>query len=1105
MSLRISGLAALTALLLFSAAAIAKPLAVRKPDALAQRAASSTERRPASATPRLADRVRRLPLNLGPVKPVFERRQLEKRHSVTRGGDIDTVVVKVAVLRIEFATDQRGDQTTGDGRMMRVKPDSVFIDPPPHDEAYFQAHMTAVNRYWSSMTYGNAKIEGDVFPRGQEFGSYVLSDMADYGPESEDEFFSIEGLTRFFQDCLKAADTDSSVVWNDYDVLFVVHAGSDWQNDIIGNTPFDLPTFSITLSDSDVVVADTGDTLTTGIVFPETSSQDGFSVALNGAIAHEMGHQFGLFDLYNVETFAPTVGFYDLMDSGNLTSVLIENPFTHEETEVVGVLPSCPGAWSRWLVLFQFGINPKLVKEDIPRARLRAIQSRVGVLPANSAKWFQLPISDAEYFLVENRVDDLDGKDAQGNFNTALDQDDSTGVVLGPINQNDEISHNYDLLIDPGVVIWHVDERQVLANFAQGRGINVFFEKRGVTIEEADGIVDIGTFEFPLGTDKETFHADNNANFSPTTRPNSNSNLGTPSNISVLNIGPRDSTIAMDIQFSSKPRGWPMEVSPFGASGITSVIAADADGDGRAEIAAAGDSAVFVFRYDDVDGDGEVDFAGDWPQPSGSRLHGSPIFTPAMGNLDFDPRLEVIAITDSSAVYAWDDDGVPFAGADSTGLILSLPPQDPPVQSAIPADLTGDAQDELFVVTRACSLRAYSFASGVLQPLFAPLFLPSVAADSGETFAPALAFGDLGDDGLREGVVSFVDGDTLHVQSFDGERRRTLRRAIPLSPGHETKRVFLGLADLDRSQDNNDLEIVVATDRGFVIALDRQGTVLPGWPLSLPPLISGPPAFGDVDGDGLLEVVLASGGHRLDVLNYNATAIPGYPVLVDLADYPNAGNPIPPPVVADVDGDGGQDVVCGMIDFTVRAYNGAGKQIAGFPMVTGAPVRSAPAILDGNQDGRLDLFVQSTDGLVYGRILTGMASGENPSWGMLGGGPSLQGSFDERRLPLLPGGDADILQGPVTIFPNPAFSNDSEITIRYTLGADLSPATGIEISLYNVAGELVDHFEGTAFSNTENVIRIPSNKFASGAYLCTLRAHSGSREVSHLQKFAVIR
>jgi hypothetical protein len=162
----------------------------------------------------------------------------------------------------------------------------------------------------------------------------------------------------------------------------------------------------------------------------------------------------------------------------------------------------------------------------------------------------------------------------------------------------------------------------------------------------------------------------------------------------------------------------------------------------------------------------------------GITLARDAIFTPAMGNLDFDPRLEVIAITDSSAVYAWDDDGVPFAGADSTGLILALPPQDPPAQAAIPADLTGDAQDELFVVTRACSLRAYSFASGVLQP-FVRSALPSFGGGRfRRDVRPALAFGDLGDDGLREGVVSFVDGDTLHVQSFDGERRRTLRRAI---------------------------------------------------------------------------------------------------------------------------------------------------------------------------------------------------------------------------------------------------------------------------------------------------------------------------------------
>ncbi len=1053
--------------------------------------------------------IRRLPLDLGRVTPVFERRHLARRPAVMRGAP-DTVVVKVAMLRIEFATDRRGDQTTGDGRMMRTNPDSTrnFIDTPPHDQDYFEAHLEACNRYWDSMTYGNVRIEGEVFPRSEEFGAYTLTDMADYGPESDDEFFSIEGLTRFFRECLLAADTDSSVVWKDWDVIFIVHAGSDWQNDIIGNTPFDLPTFSITVSDSDVVVSDTADTLTTGIVFPETSSQDGFQVALNGAIAHEMGHQLGLFDIYNVETFAPTVGFYDLMDSGNLTSVLIPNPVTQEETEVIGVLPSSVGAWSRWLVLFRLGIDPPLVKEDAARSRLLAIQARDQTLPANTQKWYRLPISDTEYFMVENRVDDLDGRDSQGNYNTALDQDDSTGVVLGPIDGTTlERSHNYDLLIDPGVLIWHIDERQALANFDQGRGLNVFYDKRSVTIEEADGIVDIGSpySEFPLGTNKETFHADNNANFSPVTRPNSDSNLGSPSNISVLNIGPRAATIPMDFTFSSKPRGWPMDIGLYGTTSFASATAADVDGDGRAEIAVTSDSTLFLFRDDDRDGDGDVDLAGAWPQPSGgARLKGNPAFTQAMGNLDGEPRLEILATTDSGAVYVWNDDGTPFGTADSTGLLLSFAPEQSPASSALAADLDDDGVGEVYVVTKAGRLHGYDFSSGTPESTFVSRFLPGSPADSGETFAPVLAFGDVTGDGRSDAFTAFVDGDSIHVQSFERDGQRGLRRAFALSPNHGARQVFLSLADLDRSPRSNDLEIVLATDSGRVLAADREGNMLPGWPLDLPPALGGPPAFGDVDGDGLLEIVIGSGGVRIEVLNYNGTSVPGFPLVVDLADHPGGGLPIPGPAICDVDGDGRQDVVAGFVDFTVRAFDGAGRAIDGFPLVTGAPVRSTPAILDANGDGRLELFVHSTDGLVYARSLAGIASAENPAWGMLGGGPGLHGSFDARRLPQLAASGSGVLQGPVTIFPNPAHTND-EISIRYTLGTGLAPATGVEIFLYNVAGELVERLDGTAFPNTENVARISSDRLASGTYFCTLRARSGDRVDSHLEKFAVIR
>src|SRR5262249_4416339 len=163
---------------------------------------------------------------------------------------------------------------------------------------------------------------------------------------------------------------------------------------------------------------------------------------------------------------------------------------------------------------------------------------------------------------------------------------DSTGVILGPIVGNSDppvVSHNYDLLLDgPGMLIWHIDERQALAFLSVGRGLNVDFDHRSVRIEEADGLVDIGSpfSPFPLGTDREAFWAGNNANFTPTTRPNSTTDVGSPSGISVMNIGPRGQDMAMDIGFSWKPRGWPMTVGTYGSSGVTSTTAADVDGDG---------------------------------------------------------------------------------------------------------------------------------------------------------------------------------------------------------------------------------------------------------------------------------------------------------------------------------------------------------------------------------------------------------------------------------------------------------------------------------------------------------------------------------------------
>lgn len=1069
----------------------------------------------------LPEQARHGHLRLGPKLPsILERSDLERRAGFYRGAP-DTVVLKIAVIRVEFDTDRMGDETTGDGRFMQVNPDpdKYFIDPAPHDDAYFAAHVEAVSRYWQSMTYGNVRIEGEVFPRGEQFGAYRLSDLADYGPESEDELFNIDGLVRYSRESLLAADADPDLVWSDFDIYFVVHAGSDWQNDVFQDSRFDLPTFSIAFSDSEVVVADEGDTLRTMITYPETSSQDGFLVGLNGGIAHEMGHQLGLWDIYNVETFAPTVAYYSVMDSGNLASVFVPNPVTQEETEVIGVLPTCVGAWQRWLVTFNFGIDPPLIKTDFPRLRLRAIQSRAepADLGARGRKWFRVPISDTEYYLVENRVDDLDGRFPDGSFNTALDQDDATGVILGPVvadtpPDSTVISDNYDLLIDPGVLIWHIDERQALANLTQGRGLNVEFEKRSVTIEEADGFVDIGNpFSLhPIGTAFEAWWAGNASHFGPNTRPNSDSNLGTPTGISITDIGPRDSVVVMDVAQGAKPAGWPMEIGPYGSTWRTSTLIADVDGDGVSEVVAAGDSTLHVFRYQDYDGDGEVDIPGSWPAPSGGgALFGTPLYTQTVGDFLGNDSLSVVCVTDSGAIAVFEPSGSPWAGADAAGTLLQFPAGGFPTWSAMPADIDGNGLDELYVVTADGMLRGYNVNSpgGAVERFNARPILGS-EADSVSNLYATLGCADVNGDGRLEGYLAYVRADSLFLQRFSDDGFRLFRIGHPLPEGvteREIDRVWLSFGDLDRAGGGG-LEVVVTTESGLVTVLDDVLEPMPGWPVVLKEKpISGPAALGELDGDGLLEIAVSCGLRTVHAFNYNGIEMAGWPKHVDLVDYPLPAQAPSTPSIADADGDGRQDVIVGFTDFTIHAISSDGDDAEGFPIPAGAATAGSPAVLDANGDGRLDMFLQSGDGKVMAHVLAGSASSTNPQWPMFAGGPRLHGAFDASRMPVTGFASGRVLDGPAVVYPNPVRNRDGQVHVRYTLEPGLASATQVSVTVYNTAGEKVFTRSGSAFENAENEVVFDVGELSSGVYFCTVRARSGANVESSQTKFAVLR
>ena len=258
-------------------------------------------------------------------------------------GTVDTV--RVALLRIDFLADRGGSASTGDGRFNLDPADTIAnpVDRPPHNRDFYRSHGEALRRYYDVQTYGKVHVEVDVYPAEQD-SAYHLSDMADLGPW---RFGS--GIFRAAVDMMKlcffAADSQSTVhgariPWDRYDRYMIIHAGSDLQSDIRGDSKEDIPSFTMFVDDTDRVEFpdSTLRPIDRCAFLPETINQDDAYGAINGVIAHEMGHNmFGFGDVYDVNTALPTVGYWSLMDSGNLVGARLLS--SAGEIFAVGLLP----------------------------------------------------------------------------------------------------------------------------------------------------------------------------------------------------------------------------------------------------------------------------------------------------------------------------------------------------------------------------------------------------------------------------------------------------------------------------------------------------------------------------------------------------------------------------------------------------------------------------------------------------------------------------------------------------------------------------------------------------------------------------------------------
>ncbi|MBV7332476.1 VCBS repeat-containing protein [Chloroflexi bacterium TSY] len=258
------------------------------------------------------------------------------------------------------------------------------------------------------------------------------------------------------------------------------------------------------------------------------------------------------------------------------------------------------------------------------------------------------------------------------------------------------------------------------------------------------------------------------------------------------------------------------------------------------------------------------------------------------------------------------------------------------------------------------------------------------------------ALGDLDGDGDLEVIVEGSDrrlhawhhtGEVVEGWPLYSENGDNLTRSGMASPA---------LADLD---DDGLPEVVFGTmnNETTLWVVNGDSTSVPGFPLTVEQYIHSSPAIGDIDNDGQPEIVAATGwgksGGRTNVVyawNHDGTVVDNWPV-------ETAGSTAAPPALGDIDNDGDLEVVvaCGsFIDFECNklyAWHGNGQLVAGFPMIPpitnpGLPggIMLNPILADFDGDDIVEIFVLHIGGWAYVVVEPNGVASDNTTFRMPG-------------------------------------------------------------------------------------------------------------------------
>lgn len=477
--------------------------------------------------------------------------------------------IRILAVMADFKVDNDG-ATFGNGKFGTIYSKDYgtkILDPLPHNKEYFEAHLLFAKNYFTKVSKGKVHIEYTVLPDTVT----VSKTMRNYSPPSNSTDFT--PVADFSKEVWTRVDQlNPGFNFNNYNLFAIFHAGVGRDITLPGSlgNERDIPSLYLSQKSLQNIYGSSFDgfpvsngsfKINNSMILPETESRELtslgstflFEISINGLLPASIASHLGLPDLFDTKTGLSAIGRFGLMDGQAI--------FAYN-----GIFPPEPSAWEK----IYLGWEQPTAVDPLPGVFNITVAAKE-IAASTDASIIKIPINSSEYFLVENRIRDANADGAKityilnGQTLTKTFPKDTNGFRSFSVDSVDGVVINvdeYDWAVPGnGIVIWHIDENVINAKLAENK-INIDKNNRGVDVEEADGIQDIGEqFTTLLGDivigegSSEDFWFNNNPSllyenkFTKDSRPNSNSNANANSLINISNFSPIDNRMTFRLAF----------------------------------------------------------------------------------------------------------------------------------------------------------------------------------------------------------------------------------------------------------------------------------------------------------------------------------------------------------------------------------------------------------------------------------------------------------------------------------------------------------------------------------------------------------------------------